>query len=73
MDASVYTLINANCRDQIVYAKLNLKIHFLHPMKEKFGIFKKLISIFFNSKRDFFNLDINKMISVCNTTVKEGY
>ena len=46
MDTGVHPSLNAHCHHQIVYANFNLKIlSILHPLKERFGIFKKLISI----------------------------
>ena len=44
MDTGVHSLLQANCH-QKVYTKFNLKVPYPHPMKERFAIFKKLISI----------------------------
>ena len=44
MDAGVHLRSHTNCHHQRVHAKFNLKIQYLPP-HERFGIFKRLISI----------------------------
>ena len=77
MDAEVHPSLHANCNHQIVYAKFNLKIHYPPPYEREFWHFHKAdINLIrramneFNWERAFFNLDINEMVSVCNTTIK---
>ena len=78
MDAGVHPHLHANCHHhQIVYAKFNLKIHYPPPNETKvwhfqkadFNLLRKTMNKF-NWERAFFNLDINKMVSVCTTTIK---
>ena len=77
MDAGVHPSLHPNCHPQIVYAKLNLKIHYLPPNEREVWHFQKVdINLIrrvmneFNWERAFFNLDINEMVSVCNATIK---
>ena len=77
MDAGVHLSLHANCHHQIVYAKFNLKIHYPPPYEREVWHFHKAdINLIrramneFNWERAFFNLDINEMVSVCNTTIK---
>ena len=77
MDAGVHPSLHANCHHQIVYAKFNLKIHYPLPYEREVWHFQKAdISLIrramneFNWERAFFNLDIIKMASVFNTTIK---
>ena len=77
MDAGVHPSLHANCHHQIVYPKFNLKIHYPPPYEREVWHFHKAdINLIrremneFNWKRAFFNLDINEMVSVCNTTIK---
>ena len=72
-----------SCKDiflyhhQIVYAKFNLKINYPPPYEREVWHFQKAdINLIrrvmneFNWERALFNLDINEMVSVCNTTIK---
>ena len=77
MDAGVHLSLHANCHHQIVYAKFNLKIHYPPPYEREVWHFNKAdINLIgramneFNWERAFFSLDINEMVSVCNTTIK---
>ena len=77
MDAGVHLSLNANCHHQIVYAKFNLKIHYPPPYEREVWHFHKAdINLIgramneFNWERAFFSPDINEMVSVCNTTIK---
>ena len=77
MDAGVHPSLHAICHHQIVYAKFKLKIHYPPPYERKSWHFQKAeINLIkramnkFSWERAFFNLDINKMVSVCNTTIK---
>ena len=77
MDAGVHPSLHANCLHQIVYAKYNLKIHYPPPYEREVWHFHKAdINLIrramneFNWERVFCNLDINEMVSVCNTTIK---
>ena len=77
MDAGVHPSLHPNCHHQIVYAKLNLKIHLRPPNEREVWHFQKVdINLIrrvmneFNWERAFFNLDINEMVSVCNATIK---
>ena len=77
IDAGVHPSLHANCHHQIVYAKFNLKIHYLptyerevwHFQKADINLIRRAMNEF-NWERAFFSLDINKMLSVCNTTIK---
>ena len=41
VDSGVHPSLHPNCHHQIVYAKLNLKIHFPHLTNEKYGIMEE--------------------------------
>ena len=77
MDAGVHPSLHANCHHQIVYAKFNLKIPYPSPYeREVYSHFQKADINFirkamyeFNWERSFFNLKINKMVSLFNTTI----
>ena len=77
MDAGIHPSLHASCHHQIVYAKFNLKIHYPPPYEREVWHFQKAdINLIrramneFNWERAFFNLNINEMVSVFNTTVK---
>ena len=77
MDADVHPSLHANCHHQIVYAKFNLKIRYPPPYEREVWHFHKAdINLIrramneFNWEKTFFNLDINGMVFVCNTTIK---
>ena len=74
MDAGV---LHANCHHPIVYAKFTLKILYPPAYEREVWYFQKVgISLIrrvmkeFSLDRSFVNLDINEMVSVCNTTIK---
>ena len=78
MDAGVHPSLHPNCHHhEIVYAKFNLKILYPPPNERKvwhfqkadFNLLRKAMNKF-NWERAFFNLGINKMVSVFNTTTK---
>ena len=57
----------------LVMAKFNLKIHYSLPYEGEVWHYKRLIRKTineFNWQTDFFNLNINEMVSVCNKTIK---
>ena len=77
MDTGVHPYLHANCHHSIVYAKFNLKILYPPAYEREVWYFQKVgISLIrrvmkeFSLDRSFANLDINEMVSVCNTTVK---
>ena len=77
MDAGIHPSLHASCHHQIVYAKFNLKIHYPPPYEREVWHFQKAdINLIrramneFNWERAFFNLNINEMVSVFNTTIK---
>ena len=66
-----------NCHHQIVYAKFNLKIHYPPPYGREVWNFQNAdINLIrkamngFNCERAFFNLNINEVLSFCNTNIK---
>ena len=77
MNAGVHPCLHTNCHHQTVYAKFNLKIHYPPPYEREVFHFQKAdINLLrramkeFNLESAFFNLDIIKMVFVCNTTIK---
>ena len=77
MDAGIHLSLHANCHHQIVYAKFNLKIHYPPPYEREVWHFEKAdINLIrrvmdkLNWERAFFNLNINEMVSIFNTTIK---
>ena len=77
MNAGVHPCLHTNCHHQTVYAKFNLKIHYPPPYEREVFHFQKAdINLLrramkeFNLESAFFNLDIIKMVFVCNATIK---
>ena len=77
MDGGVHPSFHANCHDQIVSTKFNLKIHY-SPLYEKevwhfpkadINLIRRAMNEFI-WERAFFNLDINEMVSVCIKIIK---
>ena len=77
MDVGFHPSLHANCHHQIVYAKLDLKIHYPPPYEREVWHFRKAdINLIrratneSNWEKAFLNLEINKIVSICNTTIK---
>ena len=65
--------LHLSCHHQIVYAKFSLKIHYPLPYEREVWHFQKADIYLmrraineFNWERDFFNLNINEMVTVFN-------
>ena len=73
MDAGVYPSLHTNCHHQIFFANFNLKINYSSSNEREVWHFQKAnirrAINEFNWERAFFNLDINEIVSVCNTIV----
>ena len=77
MDVGVHPSLNGNCHHQIVYAKFNLKILYPPPYEREAWHFQKadidLIREAMNKfycEINFFNRDINEMVSNCYKLLK---
>ena len=77
MDACSHPSLHANCHHQIVYSKFDLKNHYPPPYeREVWGFQEADINLIrremneFDWERAFSNCNINEMVSVSNTTIK---
>ena len=76
MDSGVHPSLHPNCHHQIVYAKLNLKIHFPPPYEQEiwhYGqgnteLIRRAVHEF-NCRRVFSNLNINERVSFFSKTI----
>ena len=77
MESGVHPSLHSNCHHQITFAKFNHKIHYPLPYKREIwhyqmvntDQFRKAIEQF-SWDRSFKNLDIKKMVSLFNRTIK---
>ena len=73
MDAGVNLSLHANCHHQIVHYPPPYEREVWHSkrgfQKPDMNLIRRALNEFY-WKRAFFNLDINEMVYVCNTTIK---
>ena len=76
MDSGVHPSLHPNCHHQIIYAKFDLKVFYLHPCERIMWHFsransdhiKKAINLF-DWESSLNNLDVNEQVSVFNETI----
>ena len=80
MNSGVHSSLHQNCHHQIIFAKFNLKVHYLPPYEREVWHFKKANTDHikraingFPWERSFANLDINDKVHLFNKTIRNIY
>ena len=75
-ESGVHPSLHPNCHHQVIYAKFDLKVHYLVPYERRFLHYKEADTDFiqrsikmFDWDRAFKNSNVNDMVDICTKTI----
>ena len=76
MESGVHSSLHQNCHNQLIYAKINLKVFYLSPYEREIWHYQRTnVDLIqqaieqFSCEKSFRNLNINEMVFLFNKTI----